>query len=50
MTYILRGIDVSLIGYADDVLNLGRSLRGLEANFIKLQQEYAHTGLHLNAD
>lgn len=38
MTYILFGIDLSLIWH------------GLEANFIKLQQKYAHIGLHFNAE
>ena len=42
-------MDLPLIGYADDVLNLSRSLHGLEADFIKLRQEYAHIGLRFNA-
>jgi len=50
MTYILRGVDLSLIGYADDVLNLSRFLQGLEDNFTRLQQEYAQIGLQFNAD
>ena len=50
MTYILHGIDLSLIGYANDVLNPSRSLHRLEANLIKLQQEYAHLGLKFNAE
>ena len=50
MAYILRRFDLSLIGYADDVLNLSWSLHGLEANFIKLQQEYVHIGLQFIAE
>ena len=34
MTYILHGIDLYLIGYADDALNLSRCQHGLEDNFI----------------
>ena len=37
MTYVLRGIDLSLISYADDVLNLSCLLSGLEENFIQFK-------------
>ena len=50
MTYILYSIDLYLTGHADNVLNLSWSLHGLEANFIKFQQEYAHIGLQFNAE
>ena len=50
MTFILCGIDLSLIGYADDVLNLSRSLHRLEANFTELQQGNAPIGLQFNAE
>jgi len=42
MAHILQGIDLFLIGYADDILNLSMILHGLERSFIKLQQEYVH--------
>ena len=48
LTYILRGIDLSLISYADDVLNLSRLLHGLEENFIQFQVEYGKIGLQFN--
>ena len=50
MTYILRGIDLTLIRYADDVMNLSHFFRELEDIFIKLQLECAHIGLHFTAE
>ena len=49
MTYIMFGIDMSLMGYANDVLSLSRSLLRQEVNFIKLHQGYAHIALQFNA-
>ena len=48
MTDILRGIDLSLISYADDVLNLSCLLCSLEENFIQFQVEYGKIGLQFN--
>ena len=50
LTYILRGIDLSLISYADDVLNLSCLLRGLEENFIQFQVKYGKIGLQFNEE
>jgi hypothetical protein len=50
MSYFLCGIDLSLIGYADDLLNLSRFLRWLENDFIRLQKEYSHIRLQFNAE
>ena len=50
MSYFLCGIDLSLIGYADDLQNLSRFLRWLENDFIRLQQEYSHIRLQFNAE
>ena len=46
----MHGIDLSLIGYAYDILNLIQSPYRLETNFIKLQQEYDHIGIQFNAE
>ena len=47
--FIFRGIDLSLVNYADDILNLSRSVSGIESNFRVLSNEYANIGLEFNS-
>lgn len=47
-TCILCGIDVSLIGYADDILNISRTLNGIKSCFSALKVEYARVGHTFN--
>jgi hypothetical protein len=49
MSYFLCGIDLSLIGYAEALLNLSWILRWLENDFIRLKQEYS-IRLQFNAE
>lgn len=45
---IFKGIDVSLVGFADDLLNFSRILSSLESNFKILEMEYDEIGLSFN--
>ena len=45
---IYLGIDVSLINYADDILNASRSVSRVEDNYNILSDEYAKIGLAFN--
>ena len=45
---ISKNINVSLLTYADDLLNLSRSIRGLQSNFSILRDEYRKIGLAFN--
>ena len=40
---------MSLVNYADDILNLSRSVSGIESNFRVLSNEYANIGLEFNS-
>ena len=48
MTFIFKGIDVSLVNYAEDVLNVSRTQAGIEEKFRILSGEYNSIGLHFN--
>ncbi|XP_065578592.1 uncharacterized protein LOC136039001 [Artemia franciscana] len=48
-SFIFRGLDSSLLNYADDVLNLSRTISGIEENFEILRPEYTKIGLKFNA-
>ena len=45
---ILKGIDVSLIAYADDIFNPSRTVQSFERNFAILSKEYAKINLTFN--
>ena len=45
---VSKGIDVSLMAYADDLLNLNRSADRLSKNFDVLSREYNKIGLSFN--
>jgi exonuclease III len=49
-TFIYRGLDMSLLNYADDILNLSRTVSGIEENFDILCIEYRKIGLKFNAE
>ena len=48
ISFISKNINVSLLTYADDLLNLSRSIRGLQLNFSILCDEYRKIGLAFN--
>ena len=48
LTYMLKRIDLSIISYADDVLNLSHLLCSLGENFIQFQVEYGKIGFQFN--
>ena len=48
MSFIFRGLDLSLLNYADDILNLSRTLALIEKNFASLSEEYNDIGLKFN--
>ena len=47
---ILGRIDMSLICYADDILNLSRTIQRIEQNFKILKDEYSKIGLSFNPE
>ena len=47
---ILKGIDVSLIAYADDIFNPSRTVQSFERNFAILSKEYAKINLTFNRE
>lgn len=49
ITCVLDGIDLSLLCYADDILNMSRNIGGIECNFAIFQKQYAAIGLEFNA-
>jgi len=49
-TCIYRGLDVSLLTYADDILNLSRTFSGCENTSLKLKLEYRQISLSFNGD
>ena len=49
-SFIFRGLDLSLLNYADDVLNLSRTISDIEENFEILFPEYKKIGLKFNAE
>ena len=46
---ILNGVSVSVLCYADDVLNLSRAVFSLEKSFREIAKNYNEIGLSLNA-
>ena len=48
MKFIFKGLDFSLVNYADDVLNVSRTQAGIEENFRILSDEYNRIGLNFN--
>ena len=48
MSFIFRGFDLPLLNYADDILNLSRTLSVIEKNFASLSEEYNGNGLKFN--
>ncbi|XP_065582962.1 uncharacterized protein LOC136042033 [Artemia franciscana] len=48
MSFIFEGLGLSLLNYADDVLNLRRTLALIEKNFASLSEEYNDIGLNFN--
>ena len=48
LTYFLRGIDLSLINQADDVISLSHLLRYVDENFIQFQLKYEKIYLEFN--
>ena len=49
-SFIFWGIDLSYLNYADDVLNLSRTIPGIEQNFEIFFSEYRKIGLELIAE
>ena len=49
-SFIFRGLDLSFLNYADDVLNLSWTISGIEENFEVLCTEYRKIGLEFNAE
>lgn len=49
MSCIFRGLDVTLLNYADDIFNLSRCLSRIEENFQILDDAYREIGLSFNA-
>ena len=47
--YIYKGMDLSILCYADDVHNVSRTTRGLEKCFREISENYREIGLSLNA-
>ena len=45
MRFVFRGIDISLLNYADDILNLSRSFGMIEKNFDVLSNPYSKINL-----
>ena len=48
MSFIFRGLDLSLLNYADDILNLSRILALTDKNFASLSEEHNDIGLKFN--
>ena len=47
-SFIFRGLDLSLLNYADYILNLSRTIALIEKNFASLSEEYNDIGLNFN--
>ena len=48
--FIFKGVDLSLVTFADDLLNLSCTFQGCSSTFEFLQEEYEHIGLSFNTD
>jgi hypothetical protein len=48
--FIFKGVDLSLVTFADDLLNLSCTFQGCSSTFELLQDEYEHIGLSFNTD
>ena len=48
-SFIFRGVDITLLNYADDILNISRSLTRIEENFDILNEMYGGIGLSFNS-
>ena len=49
ISFVFKGLDLSILNYADDILNLSRTVSSVEENFSVLSREYAEIGLNFNA-
>ena len=49
-TFIFKGVDFSLVTFADDLLNLSCAFQGCSLIFESLQEEYERIGLSFNTD
>lgn len=49
-TFIFKGVDLSLVTFVDDLLNLFYTFQGCFSTFELLQDEYEHIGLSFNTD
>ena len=49
ISLVFKGLDLSIFNYADDILNLSRTVLSVEENFSVLSREYAKIGLNFNA-
>ena len=49
-SFIFAGLDLSLVCYADDILNVSRTIQRISEIFATLQSEYAKLGLQFNAE
>ena len=47
---IYKGTDLSVLCYADDVVNISRTISGLEKCFLDICKNYSDIGLSLNAE
>ena len=49
-TFIFKGVDLSLVAFVDDLLNLSCTFQGCSSTFEFLLEEYEHIGLSFNTD
>jgi hypothetical protein len=49
-SFIFADLDLSLVCYADDILNLSRTIQRISEIFAMLQSEYAKLGLQFNTE
>ena len=49
LVLVLKGLDLPILNYADEILNLRRNVSSVEENFSVLSREYAEIGLNFNA-
>ena len=47
--FIFKGLDLSILSYADDILKLSKTVLSVEDNFSVLSKEYSEIILNLNA-
>ena len=49
ISFVFKGLDLSILNYTDDILNLNRTVSSVEENFSVLSREYAEISLNFNA-